>query len=126
VTIGTEWVAPLVRKSLDRLLGRQTRPDVTATMERLISRKAKVTGELEQKRAAMRFEPEREAEADLATLSEESAAPPVRPVPNKDKTSLAAEREADSYTERLLKAKKRAQGPRKSDDSPGAGGSQPS
>ncbi len=26
VTIGTEWIAPLVRKSLDRLLGRQARP----------------------------------------------------------------------------------------------------
>ncbi len=85
-------------------------------MERLISRKAAVTGELEQKRAAMRFEPEQDKPADLSALTEDGALPAARPTLAKDKTSLAAEREADSYTERLLKAKQRARGPRKPDD----------
>ncbi|MGD9719595.1 MAG: VWA domain-containing protein [Pirellulales bacterium] len=117
VTISLDWLLPWARSVIDRLLGREARPDVTVTMERLISRKAAVTGQLEQKRAALRFEPTPEATGDLAALDEEAAAP-VGATPGKEKSSLAAEREEDSYTERLLKAKKKAQGGRRPDKPP--------
>jgi hypothetical protein len=108
VTVSLDWLAPVARRLADRLLGRPPRPDVTVTMERLMSRKAAVTSQLEQKRAAFRFEPTPEARGDVASLEEEMGAPPAQPRKEKEKTSLAAEREQESYTERLLKAKQKA------------------
>jgi hypothetical protein len=119
VTISFEWLTPHLRRFTDRLLGRDGRPDATATMDRLRSQKAAVTGQLEQKRASLRFEPEPEAKGDLASLEENGALSTSPSTTDKPKSSLAAEREEDSYTERLLKAKKKAQGPRKKNDPPG-------
>ncbi|MEX2113442.1 MAG: glutamine amidotransferase, partial [Pirellulales bacterium] len=117
VTVSFEWLTPYVRRLIDRLLGREGRPDVTATMDRLRSQKAAVTGQLEQKRASFRFEPVADAKGDVASLDDASAAP--APLNDKPKTTLAAERDEEGYTERLLKAKKKAQGSRKKDDSSG-------
>lgn len=120
VTVSFDWLTPYVRRVTDRLLGRQARPDVTATMDRLRSQKAAVTGQLEQKRASLRFEPVPDAKGDVAALEDAVAAPREQSVTGKKQTSLAAEREAEGYTERLLKAKKKAQGPRKKDEPPGS------
>ncbi len=113
VAVGLEWVAPLARRAMDRILNRQARPDVTETMERLISRKASVAGQLEQKRASLRFEPTPDAPGDLKSLTEQATAAPAGPDEKKAAASLEAEREQESYTERLLKAKKSARGGRR-------------
>ena len=115
VTISFEWLAPWARTVADRILGRQGRPDATVTIERLRSRKAAVAGEIEQKLAALRFEPTPEAKADLASLDQDGAPAAEPSAKDKPDSSLAAERDEESYTERLLKAKKKAHGRRKKD-----------
>jgi uncharacterized membrane protein/Mg-chelatase subunit ChlD len=119
VMVSLDWVVPLARRAVDRVLGRQPRPDVTVTMERLMSRKAAVTSQLEQKRAALRFEPTPEMRGDVASLQEETGTVETAIATkdrDKDKTSLAAQREPESYTERLLKAKQKARDSRKKEN----------
>ncbi len=117
VTVSFEWLTPYLRRLVDRLMGRDGRPDVTATMDRLRSQKAAVTGQLEQKRASLRFEPVPEAKGDVASLADEAAS--TAPLRERPTSTMAAERDAEGYTERLLKAKKKAQGPRRRDEPPG-------
>ena len=117
VTINFDWVPPLAVKVRDRLLGRESRPDVAVTMERLRSRKAEVSDQLEQKRAALRFEPTAEAQGDLDTLREELATSAASAAKSSKKaTSLTPEQDADSYTTRLLKAKQKARTDMKKDN----------
>ncbi len=54
VQIGFEWVAPLAR----RIMGRKEEAAPSEYLARLRSRKEEVTGEIEAKRAAARFEPQ--------------------------------------------------------------------
>ena len=72
------------------------------------SRKAEVTGHLEQIRAATRFEMPERPPADLEKSLDELAPPPAAAPPAGAKPSIAGEKEEESYTERLLKAKKKA------------------
>ena len=107
VTVNFDWVPPLAMRVRDRILGRQARAQVEVTIERLRTRKAEVADQLEQKRAALRFEPTAEATGDVAALAEEAKkAASTRP---KQQAPLAPEQQGESYTERLLKAKKKAQ-----------------
>jgi hypothetical protein len=76
-------------------------------MSRLRSRKAEVDRSLESRRAAARFEPDAELPVDpnalqAAEAKPTTAAPAVVPMP---KTAPEAEVE-DTYTSRLLRAKK--------------------
>jgi hypothetical protein len=116
VTVSFDWVGPLAASVRNRILGRQGRPDVAATIERLRSRKAEVTGQLEQKLSALRFQPTAESQGDAGSL-EESLGEPARPAPQRATTqdSLTPEQEQDSYTTRLLKAKQKARGEMKKD-----------
>ena len=114
VTVSFDWVWPLAVRVRDRVLRRPSRPDVEATMERLRSRKAEVTGQLEQKRAALRFEPTSEVAADVDALNEEAARPLSTPRAKKQ-ASLTPEQEAEGYTARLLKAKQKARTEMKKD-----------
>ena len=125
VTVSFDWLTPYVRRVTNRLLGRQTRPDATATMDRLRSQKAAVTGQLEQKRASLRFEPVPEAKGDVASLEDTVASTASAAASDQRKASLAAEREEEGYTERLLKAKKKAQGSRKKDEPHGGSSHKP-
>ena len=76
-------------------------------IERLKSRKAEVTGHLDQLRAATRFELPTQTPIELKPLDE--LAPPPRPRPHPAGPSLSPEKkEEETYTERLLKAKKKA------------------
>src|SRR5262249_6197542 len=70
VTGNFEWVGPLAANLRSRILGRPIAPDVVATMERLRERKAEVSEGLEQKKAALRFEPADDAKADVESLRE--------------------------------------------------------
>jgi hypothetical protein len=79
-------------------------------MARLRSRKAEVTESLEQRRAAARFEPAADAPVDAALIAEAIDEPLGKPRADKPTaTPIApdAASEEDTYTSRLLKAKKK-------------------
>jgi hypothetical protein len=108
VAVSFEWLPPLVTRGLDIVLRRDHAPAAQQLIDRLKSRKAEVSGQLEQMRATTRFEMPDKPPADLEKALDEFAPPSVAGSPGGDKPSIAAEKEEESYTERLLKAKKKA------------------
>jgi len=109
VHVGFAWIVPLWAALLNRLLRRDPESAVEETMNRLQSRKAELSQELESRRARARFEST--SEGDLqgeAAAALGATTRPETPETKIDKKSLV-EQEAtdeDSYTSRLLKAKK--------------------
>ena len=107
VNVNFAWLPPLLVRLRDFVLRRQPAAAQPQYIERLKSRKAEVAGHLEQLRAATRFELPAQLPADVKPLDE--LAPPVLPEPKGPGPSLTPEKkEEESYTERLLKAKKKA------------------
>jgi len=104
VQVSLMWVPPLASRVWSRILGRELQPVPVETMQRLRSRKAEVAGRIEQLRADARFEAPPETPAD-AKITEEAIGPaPAGPAA----PSIAGEEqpEEESYTDRLLRAKK--------------------
>jgi hypothetical protein len=108
VQINLQWLVPIWTRLLDIVLRRERLVAAPETMSRLRSRKAEVDRTIESRRAATRFEPDaaipvdpnaiESAEARTTAAATAQTAPTTKPV---------AEDEADdSYTSRLLKAKK--------------------
>jgi uncharacterized membrane protein/Mg-chelatase subunit ChlD len=102
VQVSLAWVPPLAGRTRDWVLRRQPAPAAPQTMDRLRSRKAEIGGQIEQLRAATRFE----APLSLDVLDEpagpSSGAPRSPAAP-----SAPPPAEEESYTERLLRAKKK-------------------
>jgi hypothetical protein len=122
VTIDLSWARPYWTRFLDKVLRREPAPAPTATMERLRSRKAAIAQQIDERRAAVRFEPRPDAPSAPAASSvlDEAAgerAPPRRPSAPGHELSSQAE-EPEDYTSRLLKAKKRVweERPKKNDE----------
>jgi uncharacterized membrane protein len=108
VAISLAWVPEAASWVRDKLLRRPHAGPAEHYMERLRSRKAAVTDQLEQQRAAARFEPTPDAPVDAKSALDETAGPAAPPpAPTKPTTPLAPEEEGDDYTSRLLKAKKK-------------------
>jgi len=112
VMISFAWVAPVAGRVRDIVLRRQPAEQPTEYMDRLRTRKAAVSEQLAQKRATARFEPDRDAVTDASALEGEATIRPVQP--RRPATPAGAslapdqkEKEEDSYTSRLLKAKKK-------------------
>jgi len=115
ITIHFYWVMPAVAYAWNRLMQRPLEPVRTEAMERLRSKKAAVTSQLDERRASARFEPQVDADAGPArelgevlqdATSGSSNAPQqssLQPPP-----TAAAGPEQDTYTERLMAAKKKA------------------
>jgi len=107
VQVGFGWVAPLAGRVRDTILRRQPQPAAPETIDRLRSRKQEVGAQIDQIRAAARFEASAGEGADISVLDQPakplSGQPPAAPTP-----SLSAEPQEESYTERLLKAKRKA------------------
>jgi hypothetical protein len=108
VHVHLRWLPPLVARCGDWLLRRQPRPAQPPYLERLRRRKAEVAGQLDQLRGGMRFESSDATVragpvADLATEATAISTPPAQ-------GSLAPDQHSheESYTERLLRAKKQA------------------
>ena len=93
---------------MDFVLRREPEAAEPEYMRALRSRKAEVAEQLDQLHAAARFEPPPEATAAAATL-EELHGPTAPSKPKPPQPSIAPEKPSDeeSYTERLLKAKKK-------------------
>jgi uncharacterized membrane protein len=107
VQISLQWLLPIWERFATIVLRRQRQVTVAPTMERLRSRKADIDRTIETRRAATRFEPDPTATGEpgttqpTATKPIASGAPAAKaPKPDADKPV------AESYTERLLKAKK--------------------
>ena len=112
VHVSFAWLGPWLADLRDKVLRREPVPVEVATMSRLQSRKAEVVAEIAHRRATSRFELADDTDVDedvLDTTTGGSAAPPARATAAPSRQNLEPDREEDSYTSRLLKAKKKAQ-----------------
>ncbi|MCH8047576.1 MAG: VWA domain-containing protein [Planctomycetes bacterium] len=103
------WLLPMLAAARDRVLRREAVAQPDEYMERLRSRKAEVTERIESRRATTRFEAADDAadsSADPTVLTEMVDRPGT---PAKPQAGLAPGEAHDdeSYTSRLLKAKKK-------------------
>ena len=106
VHVGFGWVPPLVQATMGRLLHRAAAPAPAEHLERLRSRKAEVREHIEQFRATARFEAPPTPAGTAEPLEPLTPPPPAAgPTPQMTPEQKAEE---DSYTARLLRAKKEA------------------
>ncbi len=115
VQVSFAWVPALAGRVRDRVFGRKGEPEKIEVMERLRSSKAQVDDRFEQLRTSARFEASPEAPTALDAIEELRRVE----VPGKraaEQPSLAAEPEEESYTERLLRAKRQAWKKRQDDE----------
>jgi uncharacterized membrane protein len=108
VQVSFAWVPVLADRVTARLFGREQVVTQVETIDRLRSRKAQVAGQVEQFRASARFEASEEAASDRPI---DLAAPPAESLDTKVQAPSLADQEKpeeDTYTSRLLKAKKGA------------------
>jgi uncharacterized membrane protein len=111
ITIDPEWFAPAWR-AVRRLWNREEEAQpVEARLERLRTLKAQVSGQLEERRAAARFEPRPDADIGSPTLEEamrDAAASADNPQRPQSTAAAQPQQEEETYTDRLLKAKRAA------------------
>jgi uncharacterized membrane protein len=121
VQVGFGWVAPLVAGARDRLLGRARVEQQPEALARLRSRKAELDQQFERSRTAARFEPSESASpspnrpsaraAGSDDASKTTASPGRQPLGevqrDKDAGSNREDEEPETYTQRLLKAKRK-------------------
>lgn len=111
VQFNFEWLWPLLARARDWALRREPAQPEPQTMSRLQSRKREIKEQIEERRAATRFEEPVETtetgEATDAIAQASAAASPQRSPQQKDNQS-PDEPQGPSYTERLLKAKREA------------------
>jgi len=103
VQVSFAWVPRLA----GRLLRRRAAEPEPPTIERLRSRKAEVSDQLDQIRASTRFEAPAETPVDVQVLDQPAAPTETAPPPSTT-PGLAPQAQDESYTERLLRAKKKA------------------
>ena len=117
VQFSYEWIEPIVRFVSIKLLKRNRNEEIEGSIDRLRNQKAAIKQQIDERRAATRFEPQtletteqQAAERDLNTVladasKRESAATPKNPVTQEMAPGETAE---EDYTSRWLKAKKQA------------------
>jgi uncharacterized membrane protein/Mg-chelatase subunit ChlD len=115
VTIHFYWIGPVLAWLWARTLRRPQESGPDERLERLRSRKAEVSEQLDERRAAARFEPQVDEAAGSKppsleeVLQEAGGAPPKPASPRAAAGQGPPETPAGkSYTERLLEAKKKA------------------
>ncbi|NUQ64244.1 MAG: VWA domain-containing protein [Pirellulales bacterium] len=108
VQVSFAWVPSLAGRVRDRILRRTPEAPKPEMIERLRSRKAAVSQEVDQLRAAARFETSEQSAATAAEVEELKPSAAPRPAPPRQEPGLAPGQEEESYTARLLKAKKKA------------------
>ncbi|HEV3415312.1 MAG TPA: glutamine amidotransferase [Pirellulales bacterium] len=111
VHVSFTWAIPLAKAAVRTILRRPAEVAPSPVMARLRSRKAEVTQSLEQRRAAARFEPAPDAPIEPARIADALSEPLDKPKTDKPAGApIASDQpsEEDTYTGRLLKAKKKA------------------
>jgi uncharacterized membrane protein/Mg-chelatase subunit ChlD len=113
ISIDPEWFAPLFALARSLLRREQPAVQVDQRIDRLRSKKAELTGQLEERRAAAtRFEAPTLNSGGSPSLDEAMRESPTESRPTGAPASGAnapSTTEEESYTDRLLKAKRRAQ-----------------
>ncbi len=108
VQVNVAWVPPLAGRARDWLLRRQPKPVAPEFIQRLRGKKAEVAEQIEQRRGAVRFEmPQTQKPADLTVLEEPPGADKPSKPAEKPPITEPQKTEAETYTERLLRAKKK-------------------
>ncbi|NLS94632.1 MAG: VWA domain-containing protein [Planctomycetaceae bacterium] len=108
VQVNFAWVPVLAGRIAARLFGREQVVSQVETIDRLRSRKAEVAGQVDQLRATSRFEATQPITGDQPI---DLAAPPPESLETTGQAPSLAEQdkpEEETYTSRLLKAKKKA------------------
>ena len=112
VHVHFQWLWPLLAAARSRLTGRAPADDREVRLERLRNLKAQMSGEIESRRAATRFEPQAEDTGRSLTdaMSDAGAAggPADAARPTSAPTTQADAKDETTYTERLLEAKRKA------------------
>jgi hypothetical protein len=108
VNVNFGWLPPLLGRFRDFILRRQPAPAQSEYIERLKSRKAEVAGHLDQLRAATRFELPSQAPTGVPPVDELTLPAAPDPRPPAPPSMPETKNEEETYTERLLKAKKKA------------------
>jgi hypothetical protein len=107
VQIDLQWLVPIWARIAQIVFGRERHEPAPETMSRLRSRKAEVDRSLESRRAAARFEPDAALPVDPNAIKAAEAKPSAPGTPQPSTPKPVAESEpGDTYTSRLLKAKK--------------------
>lgn len=117
VTVHFYWVMPAMAYAYHRVRGHEQPAAPDERLARLRNRKAAISSQIDERRAAARFEPvaddiataPRDVEQVLSDASGGGAGPDV-PRPAAPSQSSGPQTEQDTYTERLLAAKKKAKG----------------
>jgi hypothetical protein len=111
VQVNFDWIAPAAIWGWNRLLRRDQEVAADERMDRLRNLKATVSNQLDERRAAARFEPQVDADTpgrDLdEVLNDAAASGSSQPPPLARPTGPLPQTEEESYTERLLKAKRK-------------------
>lgn len=109
VALTTDWILPAVQWAVTRLRSGEQGEAVEERLERLRHKKAELAQSIDQRRAAARFEPEMGQSQDLdEVFAQTSGAPPVVRPPSELPQTTTDQSDSDSYTARLLEAKRRA------------------
>ncbi len=103
VQVNFLWLLPLLAMVRDGVLRRERAAPVPETMSRLQSRKREISAQIESRRAMARFDGD--AEGPKVIVSSTPTTVPTRPQPKAESPEETPAEE--SYTERLLKAKRR-------------------
>ncbi|QDU95398.1 VWA domain-containing protein [Lignipirellula cremea] len=116
VMIGFEWITPLLTWFRTNVLRQEAPAPPDERIARLRNRKAAIAEQLDQKRAAARFEPDAAQplpERDVRdALNQPGIGPADRPQPPASGPAVTPGDQEESYTDRLKKAKKKAFGDR--------------
>jgi hypothetical protein len=116
VTVHFYWMMPALAYAYNRVRGVQPEAPPDERLARLRNRKAAIASQIDERRAATRFEPvvdeaaPRDYEQVLSDASAGGADAASAPRPVAPAQSQGPKTEEETYTERLLKAKKQAKG----------------
>lgn len=120
VAISFEWIPVLFVALKGKILGTPEVVTHEGRMARLQSQKQAVAKELDQRRASMRFEPKEKSSGDEQATFEQvvrdvsgGAESKPKKTPKRSEQITPSEDDRQSYTSRLLEAKKKAQKDRK-------------
>ncbi|MCC7476383.1 MAG: VWA domain-containing protein [Pirellulales bacterium] len=108
VQISFSWLVPIWTRFVDIVLRRERQEAAPEVMSRLRSRKQEIERSIESRRAATRFEPDQTGPVGPNALADAEAKPviPTPPSQQPSKPTTAEPEQGETYTSRLLKAKK--------------------